>query len=147
MKAVSSLIASVFLIVLVVTLAGIITAWLTTVVRETQTTVGERSGEGLNCANAAITIDNVFLSGGTGRAIERNLGYAVNLTLTTAVLINIDGRSVVASNAPLSNFNKGDIETLTFSDSLINCALFSKLVVTTDCSTITAEFSGPAECV
>ena len=147
MKAVTPIIASVFLIVLVITLSGIVTTWLTTVVKGTQESVGERSGEAIDCSNADITIDQVFIGGGSARAILRNSGFVDDLTLTTAQIINSDGRSFVASNVPMHDFNKGDMETLLFTDASINCALFSKLIVTTSCGTISAEFSGQPECV
>ncbi len=147
MKAVTPLIASVFLIVLVVTIASLVTTWLTTVVKETQETVGERSGESIECSNADVTIDEVFLGDGTGRAIIRNSGFVDNLSIETAQIINTDGRSFVATNVPLADFNKGEIETLTFTDESINCALFSKLIVTTNCPTIYAEFTGAPDCI
>ena len=146
-KGITPLIASVFLIVLVITLAGIIMTWLTTVVKDTQATVGERSGESIECSNADITIDQVFVTDGSARAIVRNSGFVDNLSLPTAQLINYDGSTFVAENVPVENFYKGDIVTLEFHGAGINCALFSKIMVTTSCAAVSAQFTGAPECV
>lgn len=146
-KGVTPLIASVFLIVLVVTLASLVTTWITTVVKETQNTVGERAENSIDCSNAEVTIDNVFVSIGSGRAIIRNSGFVDDLTIETAQIFNSDGRSSTADNVPMNDFNKGSVQTLLFNDENINCALFYKLVVTTNCGTVYAEFTGQPDCV
>ncbi|MFC2143642.1 hypothetical protein ACFLQN_04560 [Candidatus Aenigmatarchaeota archaeon] len=145
-KGISPLIASVFLIVLVVAVASIITTWLTTLVKTTEEDVSDRTGESIECSNADITIDELFISSGSGNAIIINSGFVDNLSLLSSQIINLGGLNFSATNTPVHDFNKGDVVNLYFSDPGINCGTFSKLIITTSCASLTKEYTGNPTC-
>ncbi len=150
MKGISPLIASVFLIVIVVSLASIITTWMTTFVKSTQETVGERASETLDCSNAEITIDNVFLSPSekTARIIVRNSGFVDGLVIQSAQIIDISGNSYSATNLPIENFNKGDIVSIEFAyHNIETCSDFLKAIVSTNCGGVSDTFESTPICL
>lgn len=147
MKGISPLIASVLLIVLVVSIASLVTTWLNTLVKSTQDTVGERTLEGVQCSNADITIDEVYLSEGSASVVVKNSGFVDDLALTSAQTFDTGGNNVSAVNMPLTAFNKGDLKTLVFNDPSLNCATFSQVIVTTNCAGVAETFSGTPQCV
>jgi flagellin-like protein len=149
MKGVSPLIASVFLIVMVISLASLITTWMITLVKETQSSVGERTAKTIDCSNAAITIDNVFLnpSERTARIIVRNSGFVDGLEITSSELLDITGNTFSASGLPLI-INKGDVATILFEDHNINmCSNFMQALVSTTCGGVHDIFTSTPVCL
>jgi len=148
MKGVSPLVASVLLIVLVVSAASLVTTWMSTLVKSTQETVGVRTMEGVECTNADITIDEVYVSNtGAASVVVKNSGFVNDMSLVSALTFDKSGNSASAENVPLTSINKGDLKILIFNDPSINCASFSQVIVTTNCAGVSETFSGTPQCV
>ncbi len=85
----------------------------------TQSTVGNKTNEGVACAAAEIVIDDTYITAGTttetASVILRNIGATDDLTITSAQLYNKNGDNITASNVPISNFDRGSTSTLSFS--------------------------------
>lgn len=150
MKGISPLLASVLLIAVTVAIATLVMGWISTITRTTQTTVSNRTVEAVNCASASIVIDDVYIStaAATGTVIVRNAGQADSLQIAFAPLYNTTGTSVnPAQILPISNFNRGQIQTLTYtSTGISSCAAFSKAIVSTNCAGVSATFDRTPKC-
>jgi flagellin-like protein len=151
-KGISPLIAAVLLIVMAVAIAGVIIAWMSAYTKDTQADIGDKSADLVDCKGALIAIDSVYLSNGTAaasaRAIVKNVGIHIdNLQITTGVVFNTSGSSFAASNLPITDFDKGDIEIVTFANmSVGTCEDFSQVIVGTNCPDANAHYSGRPIC-
>ncbi len=150
MKGVSPLLAAVLLIAATVAIATLVMGWMSTITRASQVTVSNRTTEAVNCASAAIVIDDVYVATAARNVtvIVRNSGQANNMQLTFAPLYNSTGNSVNPSESlPIAGFNKGAIQTLTYgSTGISSCSEFSKVVVSTSCGGISATFDRTPKC-
>ena len=150
MKGISPLLAAVLLIAVTVAIATLVMGWISTVTRTTQVTVSNKTTEAVNCASAAVVIDDVYIqtSPRTATVIVRNSGQADDLQLTFAPLINATGNSVApAESLPVSDFDKGEIQTFTYTSTGINtCANFSRAIVSTSCGGVSATFDRTPKC-
>ncbi len=150
-KGISPLLASVLLIAITVAIATLTAGWVSTTVRTTQATITNKTTEAVDCSAAGIVIDDVYASSGTAvtaRAIVRNTGQTDDLTITSAQLYNTTGANFTASSIPISNVDKGNVNTLSFSSaSLAACpGSFSQVVVTTSCGGVSAVFDKAPKC-
>ncbi len=150
MKGISPLLAAVLLIAVTVAIATLVMGWISTITRTSQVAVSNRTTEAVNCASAAVVIDDVYVATGalTATVIVRNAGQADSLQLTFAPLYNATGNSVnPAETLPVTGFDKGEIQTLTYSSTGINaCANFSKAIVATNCGGVSATFDRTPKC-
>jgi flagellin-like protein len=153
MKGISPLIASVMLIAFVMAIGILVMGWMSTLTRTTTATVTNSTDTAIGCSSASINIDEVYVTtgstNGTVRAIVKNTGYKDGMQVSNAVLLTNTGMNYSVSNPtlPYSNFNKGDIVTLQFSNvSIASCTSFSKVIVTTNCGGISDTFSGTPKC-
>jgi len=155
-KGISPLLAAVLLIAVTVAIATLVMGWLTTITRTTQVTVSNRTAEATDCSSASVVIDEVYLDigfNGTVRAIVRNAGLADNMQLTSAQVYNRTGSNFSGSSMPITNFNRGNVTTITFTantatDTTIAtvCSDFSRVLVTTNCGGVSAEFDRTPRC-
>ncbi len=116
-KGISPLLATVLLIAATVVTTTMLSGWVSSTMGMTQTTISNRTSEGVACAAAEIVIDDVYSGAGSGsiaRAIVRNSGGTNDLTITNAQLYNKNGDNITTSNVPVSDFDKGEIATLSF---------------------------------
>lgn len=141
MKGVSPLVATVMLIVIVVSLVAMISGWLTSFFTDTRETVTNRTDTQVRCTGASLLVEAVYVSAANGtsgnvRAIVKNDGVVDSLSIVSAQYINTTGHNFSSTTAlPLSGFSRGSIKTLLFENvSIQNCTAFSQVVVSTQCS-------------
>ena len=151
MKGVSSLIASVLLILIVVTLAGLLVSYVTSFVKGSTATIENRTDTTIDCAGAAILIDEVYLSVNNASSSARvrvlNTGSKDGLIITSGVFFNSSGINFSADNLPVRGFNVGDIEIVRFSNiSVYACKDFSQLTIGTSCGVASDTFSKTPKC-
>jgi len=153
MKGVSAILATVMLIVVVVALVGIFMSFSTSLLRSTQTTVGNKTAEAIECSGASITIDDVFVTKGTspvGSAKVRvvNNGLKNDLVIVSARLFNNTGHNFSVTALPIPNFDVGEVEVLSFSNiDVERCTNFSQVIVTTNCGIASDTFTKAPRCV
>ncbi|MBI4174292.1 MAG: hypothetical protein HY517_01495 [Candidatus Aenigmarchaeota archaeon] len=140
-KGVSPLVATVLLIVIVVSLVAIISGWLTTFFAGTRETVTNRTDTQVGCTGASLFVESVYAAvanGTTGnvRAVVKNDGV-IDDTITAAQYVNTTGHNFSTTTAlPITTFSRGSIKTLLFENvSIQNCTAFSQVVVSTNCAT------------
>ncbi|MBI2076726.1 MAG: hypothetical protein HYT72_05765 [Candidatus Aenigmarchaeota archaeon] len=156
-KGISPLLASVLLIAVTVAIATLVAGWLSTTVRTSQITVSNRTIEATECTGASIVIDDVYIDAGvnqTQRVIVRNAGQSDNMQIISAQLYNITGGNFSARSLPLTGFMKGNVTTLIFNDTIIGPTIvdtcpggFSKVIVSTNCGGVSAEFTSTPKCI
>ncbi len=154
MKGVSPLVATVMLIVIVVSIVALMSGWLTDFFMGTRETVSNRTATSVDCTGAIMTIDAVYLQNGTfpmGKAnvVVRNEGLVDDLAITSAVLYNTTGHNFSAATVlPIINLDRGGVATIYFENLSINenCTAFSRVVVTNQCGADTFK-GAPTECV
>ena len=150
MKGISPLLAAVLLIAVTVAIATLVAGWISTTVRTTQATITNKTSEAVDCSAAAIVIDDVYAASGTvtARAIVRNAGQTDDLTIQSAQLYNTSGSNFTASSLPITNVDKGNVNTLSFAGaSIASCPTsFSQIVVTTSCGGVSAIWNKPPKC-
>ncbi len=150
MKGISPLIATVILIVIVISIAAIITTFATNITRESQDRIENRTQKSVDCSGGEIRIRDVYLQPGNyTRAIVENVGLVGGLSISSAQVINATGYNISATNLPINNFDIGDIETVIFANlsGVSSCANFSQVVVSTSCPSVNARFKGTPTCV
>lgn len=150
MKGLSPLIATVILIVIVVAIAAIITSFATTITRESQDRIENRTQKNIDCSGGEIRIRDVYLNPGNySRVIVENVGLVSDLTITSGQVVSITGYNSSATNLPITGFNTGDIRTVIFANlSSVNaCVNFSQVIISTNCQTVSARFRGSPLCV
>ena len=79
MKGISPLIAAVLLIAFTVAIATLIMGWFSTFTRTTTTTVTNTTALAVNCADARVTIRDVYIQAGASgltNVLIENTGYA-----------------------------------------------------------------------
>ncbi len=154
MKGVSPLIATVMLIVIVVSIVALMSGWLTSFFMGTRETVSNRTDTSVDCTGAIMTIDAVYLKNGTfplgeANVVVRNEGLVDDLAIMAAVLYNTTGHNFsTATPLPVTDLDRGGVETLRFANLSINenCTAFSRVVVTNQCGSDTFK-GAPTECV
>ena len=89
MKGLSPLVATVLLIAISLTIIAIIMGWVTDLIRDQTGTIGNRTGEAVDCTAADIHIEDVYLNMVTNvsRVHVRNSGQ-IDLEITSASLSN-----------------------------------------------------------
>ena len=139
MKGVSPLVAAVLLIVIVVSITGLMSGWLTSFFTGTRETVTNRTDTQVGCTGASIYVETVYavIANGTSgnvRAIVKNDGV-IDESITSAQYINTTGHNFSTITALPMTFNRGSIKTLLFENvSIQNCTAFSQVVVSTNCA-------------
>ena len=152
-KGISPLLASVLLIAVTVAIATLVAGWLSTTVRTTQTTVSNRTLEATECSSASITIEDVYMDAGRNasqRIVVRNSGQSDSLQIIAAQIYNTTGGNFSAQSLPITNFNRGNVTTLVVDPNntvIDSCpGAFSKVIISTNCGGVSAEFTGTPKC-
>lgn len=152
MKGISPLLAAVLLIAMTVAVATLIMGWMSTITRTSQIKVENRTMQAIDCSSASISIEDVYLKpgNGTGAAsvIVTNSGQADDLVIRSATLINASGGSFTGMNVPITDFDQGDVETITFSGINVSTCPdgLSNILVTTDCGGVSDKFVTAPKC-
>lgn len=141
LKGVSPLVATVLLIVIVVSLVAIISGWLNAFFIGTRETVQNRTDTSVGCSGSSVGIESVYanIANGTSgniKAIVKNDGVVDELAIISAQYLNSTGHNFsTTSPLPIRDFARGSIKTLLFENvSIQNCAAFSQVVVATNCA-------------
>ena len=138
-KGVSPLVASVLLIVIVVSLVALISGWITSFFTGTRETITNRTDTSVGCTGASAEIESVYILPGntTGVviAVVRNNGLLDTNNIVAAQVYNTTGSNFSSSTAlPITDFSRGAIKTIRFENaSLTNCSVFSHVIVSTKC--------------
>ena len=151
MKGVSPLLASIMLIAIVVVVGTLTSGWFTSTVRSAQSSTTNKTDTGMQCSGASISIEKVYVtgtSGATAAVSVRNSGLTDGLVIQGAQLFNSTGSNFTSSSTPITAFDRGDVETLRFTNvNLASCpGSFSELRVTTGCGGITDRFTSAPTC-
>jgi flagellin-like protein len=158
MKGVSPLLAGILLIAITVTVASMASGWFTSTITTSTSSTTNKTGQGLDCSGASVSIDNVFVIG-TGQQLVNatvsilNNGQTDNLRIQSAQLYNVTGNNFTANNtATLSEdgvLNKGEIAILEFYNlSIAACpAAFLEVTVLTSCGGISDRFTSRPKCI
>ncbi|MEK6888400.1 MAG: archaellin/type IV pilin N-terminal domain-containing protein [Candidatus Aenigmatarchaeota archaeon] len=140
-KGVSPLVATVLLIVIVVSLVAMISGWLNSFITDTRETVTNRTDASVQCTGASMNIETVYANFANGtaanaRVIVKNDGVADRVSIMSAQLYNTTGANFTTNTSlPVTNFPPGAITTLVFENvGLSSCSAFSQVVVSTQCS-------------
>ena len=143
MKGISPLVATVLLIVIVVSIVAILSGWLTTFFVGTTETVSNRTDTGVSCSGALINVESVYLIPGNTTASANvavvNVGNVDGLSIASAQFYNSTGSNFSSATAlPISGFNRGAVRTIHFENmSVPSCGAYARIIVTTQCGTIT----------
>ena len=135
---VSPLVATVLLIAIVVLVAAILMSWSTTLTKESQASISNRSAGVVGCTGAVIEIDSVYLdfSSNISRVYVRNAGQT-NDVIKSVTMTNAKGESAPMINSSLLPISIPRAETkaieLNMSGKIQACANFSRVIVTSDC--------------
>ena len=150
MKGVSPLVASVLLIVMVVSIAALLISWITTFTKTAQQSVTNKTDVTLDCSGAVVSIQDVYLTNGSAatiRVLVKNDGLTSGLSIISAQAFNRTGSNFSASNIPIRNFDIGDLETVVFENvSMPTCSAFSQVVVTSSCGGIVDVYTRSPKC-
>jgi flagellin-like protein len=142
-KGVSPLIATVLLIVIAVSMAGLIFSWINTFTAGSTKKMENRTAAVVDCSGAAVTIKEVYLQNGTSgtvRVVVQNSGYVDNV-ITAAAVYNSSGYNFSSSGVPVMS-RRGEITNLVFTGTSIpTCNDFSNVYVATACAGIDDVFS------
>ncbi|MBS3054267.1 MAG: hypothetical protein J4431_01910 [Candidatus Aenigmarchaeota archaeon] len=151
MKGVSPLLASIMLIAIVIVVGAMTSGWMTSTVRSAQASSTNKTDTGLQCSGASISIEKVYVTGtaaATVTASVRNSGLTDGLVIQSAQIFNTTGSNFTSSSTPVTAFDRGEIETLTFRNvNFASCpGAFSELRVTTSCGGIADFFTDRPSC-
>ncbi len=149
------MIAAVLLIAITVAIATLVSGWISTVTRSSQIAAENKTSEAVDCAAAAVVVDDVYVVGtgssATVRAIVRNAGQASDLVLGNATVFNSSGGTFTATSpaVPYADFDRGESVTFQFNPASIgSCpSNFGEVIVTTTCGGVFAKFDKTPKCV
>lgn len=153
MKGVSPLIAAVLLIAFTVAIATLIMGWFSSFTRSTTTSVTNATTLAVNCADARVSILDVYLqTGGAAGAqvanviVENTGGSSVGLV--SLQVINTTGNVFGTGFTAVGALNESQILTFTMTGaSFASCpGSFSKAVLTTNCGGIGDVFTNTPKC-
>lgn len=151
MKGISPLIAAVLLIAFTVAIATLVAGWFSTLAGGTTEKVTNTTDLAVDCSAASINIKEVYVKAGlagTVRVLVENNGFTDNLNISSAFAYNSTGNAFVATEVPVSDFDRGEIQILTFSDANMSTCPnnFDRVIVTTSCGGVSDTFSGTPKC-
>ena|SRR3989338_8160828 len=151
MKGISPLIAAVLLIAFTVAIATLVMGWFSTITRTTTSTVTNSTTTAVNCADARVSVRDVYLAGTTGTVsviVENTGGSTVGLT--SLQVYNISGYNFSTGFVQVGSFNKSNLVTFTITGgtpAFPACpSTFSKAVVTTNCGGVGDTFTNTPKC-
>ena len=148
-KGISPLIAAVLLIAFTVAIATLIMGWFSTFTRTTTSSVTNATSLAVSCANARVTIRDVYIQMGVSgltNVVVENTGYDT-LTITGLQLYNTTGHNFSTRFSPVTNFTRGGLTTFQINEtSFTSCGTFSKAVATTNCGGIGDVFTSAPKC-
>ena len=147
MKGMSPLIGSVLVIAITVTVFGILGGWIPDFIKSTQTDVGNKSTEAIECTSADVTIGSVYidLSQNVSRVSVRNSGFTDD-QIISAHFLNNKGEECTNLTALPITFPQGSMKSIEFNitGKITACANFSKVEISTLCRS--ADFTGTPTC-
>ncbi len=152
MKGISPLIASVLLIAFTVAIATLVMGWFSTLTRSTTSTVSNKTSESIECSNAQIGIQDIYITAGntttgSARVIVKNNGFKT-IGIISLQIYNTTGHNFSSGFSGVGTFAPGSIRTFSIENvSVITCpTTFSKVIVTSNCGGIADVFDGAPKC-
>jgi flagellin-like protein len=143
-KGVSPLIATVMLVVIVVSLVALLSGWLTNMFVESRESVSNRTATSMSCSGASHVVRSVYINpagafNASARVTVENDGLVDGLSIISAELYNSTGYNFATNTTlPINPFARGSIATFIFENvSMSGCNGFSQIVVTTQCGSYT----------
>ena len=153
MKGISPLIAAVLLIAFTVAIATLIMGWFSTLTRTTTATVTNSTTQAVNCADARVSVRDVYIQTGgaagtqVANVIVENTGGS-SVGLVSLQLFNTTGNVFGAGFTAIGALNESQIVTYTITGATFaSCpGSFSKAVLTTNCGGIGDVFTNTPKC-
>jgi len=137
LKGLSSVIAAVLLIAIVLILTVTVSSWLTVFSKDTTATISNSSSEFVNCAVSGIVIEDVYLdlAGNLSRVTVRNTGQNTE-RIFSAQLLNTNGQAASLNSSLPVNLTIGDIKLITFNinGTISSCSNFSQVRIASACT-------------
>jgi len=139
-KGVHPLIATVLLIAFTVALGSVLMGWVASMQKESQSSIGNKTNELIDCNSADITIDDVYINYARNVSLVtiRNSGQVDNLQITGALFTNTQGTSANMTNTTTLPIvlNRGQIRQLEFNITgvITSCGNFSQVLISTSCA-------------
>ncbi len=150
MKGISPLIAAVLLIAFTVAIATLIMGWLSTIARSTTADVTNTTQLAVGCSDARVSIRDVYVQAGASglvNVIVENTGYTA-VGIAGVQVYNTTGHNFSTGFTTIGALNKSTLTSFTItSTSIATCpAVFSKVIVTTNCGGISDTFDSTPKC-
>ena len=146
MKGISPLIAAVLLIAFTVAIATLIMGWFSTLTRTTTATVTNETTQAVQCADARVSIREVYVLGGTAgsqdvRVIIENTGGSP-VAIRGLVVVNTTGNTFSTGFTAIGALNESQLTQFTITGTgFSGCpGSFSRAVVTTNCGGVGDTF-------
>ncbi len=137
MKGVNTMIAATLLIAITVAAATLFSGWATSLTSQQTQTVGNKTKTAVDCTNARLTIDSVYLdfAANKSRVSVKNSGFLDDV-ITSAAVVNAAGssaRNLTAFPVKLLKGNSVSIE-MNITGIMSVCSNFSQAIVSTQCT-------------
>jgi FlaG/FlaF family flagellin (archaellin) len=136
MKGISTMVATIIMIVIVVTIASYIFSTVSGITKNSLTDSDDKTRKTVDCTGASVKVEDIFLMNGTpgmARVQVRNNGVKDPITITSAQLFNSTGYNFTAAEIPV-NVTIGQSVIITFSNiSVPACRDFSYVDLSTEC--------------
>lgn len=148
MKALTPLLAAVLLILITIMVASLYIGWVSSLAKQTQVTVENRTRLGIDCTAVKVTIDDVYLDFATNRSriSVKNTGVVSDVVQYAAVFNSFGQNATNLTSFPF-NLTSGLTATIEFNITgyIPACGNFSKAIVSTQC--VSRDFTGtPKNC-
>jgi hypothetical protein len=102
---------------------------------------------GSKCDSASIKIDDVsFLQGNMKISVENN-GTSNGLAIKSVIITDTSNKQYVNSSISAGSLDSGDSKEIVLTKNIPACENFSKLVVNTDCTSVSGAFDQKARCL
>lgn len=95
---------------------------------------------GSKCDKASVKITDVYFYANTSANVTVENDGASNLKILSAVITDSSGKTYKADKLPIAGFDSGEKEYIIFTN-ISSCEDFSKIVVSTDCPKVSANYT------
>lgn len=139
MKGISPIVATVLLIVIVLTAAGLIGMWFSSFTKENTETISQNSGREVGCSFGIVQLSNLKYCNSSISGWIRNMGTTTLGNLTAQVIYDNSTMQTYPLNLSM---NVGDLHPFNISSN----SNYLKVRVYTNCSTVADESATVSRC-
>lgn len=136
-KGLSSVVTAVLLIAISIFIVTLVSAWISGLTLEESKTLSNKTTGVTSCSGSGISIEDVYLDTAinTSRVNIRNTGRSTEIITSAQILSKTGVNGSLTTTLPLS-IASGELRILVFNTSgaIPNCANFSQVRVTTECT-------------